>query len=77
MVDMSKPRRNSLDVEAILNDLHLSKVKASILLSCDGRIDVKLGDAPNGYDAEAKVEREQQQLRDTCARARDRHDVRE
>jgi len=48
--------RKGLDVEAILNDLHVSKLKASILLSCDSRIDVKLGDALNGYDAEAKVD---------------------
>jgi len=52
---MSTPDRNGLDTGAILNDLHLSNVKASISLSCDGRIDVKLGDPLNGYDAEAKV----------------------
>jgi hypothetical protein len=50
---MSTPNRHGLDVEAILNDLHLSKVKASISLSCGDRIDVKLGDPLNGYDAEA------------------------
>jgi hypothetical protein len=53
---MSTPDRDGLDVEAILNDLHVSKVKASISLSCDGRVDVKLGDPLNGYDAEAKVD---------------------
>jgi hypothetical protein len=53
---MSTPNRNGLDVEAILNDLHVSKVNASISLSCDGRIAVKLGDPLNGYDAEAKVD---------------------
>jgi hypothetical protein len=53
---MSTPNRNGLDVEAILNDLHVSKVNASISLSCEGRIEVKLGDALNGYDAEAKVD---------------------
>src|SRR5689334_876024 len=52
---MSLPHRNSLDIEAILNDLHLSKIKASISLSCEDRIDVKLGDALNGCDTEAKV----------------------
>jgi hypothetical protein len=53
---MSTPNRNELDVETILNDLHVSKVNASISLSCDGRIEVKLGDALNGYDAEGKVD---------------------
>jgi hypothetical protein len=53
---MSASDRDGLDVEAILNDLHVSKVKASISLSCDGRVDVKLGDPLNGYDAEAKVD---------------------
>jgi hypothetical protein len=47
------PSRNGLDIEAILNDLHVSKVNASISLSCDSRIDVKLGDPLTGYDAEA------------------------
>ena len=53
---MSISNRNGLDVETILNDLHVSKVNASISLSCDGRIEVTLGDALNGYDAEAKVD---------------------
>jgi hypothetical protein len=53
---MSTPNRNDLDVETILNDLRVSKVNASISLSCDGRIEVKLGDALNGYDAEGKVD---------------------
>jgi Icc-related predicted phosphoesterase len=52
---MSTPNRHGLDVEAILNDLHLSKVKASLSLSCEERIEVKLGDLLNGCDAEAKV----------------------
>jgi hypothetical protein len=52
---MSTLNLNGLDVEAILNDLHVSKVKASISLSCEDRIDVKLGDPLNGCDAEAKV----------------------
>jgi len=52
---MSTPNLNGLDVEAILNDLHGSKVKASISLSCEDRIDVKLGDPLKGCDAEAKV----------------------
>jgi hypothetical protein len=47
---------NDLDVETILNDLHASSVRASISLSCDGRIDVKLGDPLNGYVAEAKAD---------------------
>jgi hypothetical protein len=34
---MSRRRRNGLDAEPILNDLHLSKLKASILLSCTSR----------------------------------------
>jgi hypothetical protein len=52
---MSKPNRVGLDVEAILNDLQVSKINASISWSCDGRIDVKLGDPLNKYDAEGKV----------------------
>jgi hypothetical protein len=52
---MSTPNRYGLGIEAILNDLHVSNVKASISLSCDGRIDVKLGDPLNGHNAEAKV----------------------
>jgi hypothetical protein len=52
---MSTPDHNGLDIEAILNDLHVSNVKASISLSCDGRIDLKLGDPLNGHNAEAKV----------------------
>jgi hypothetical protein len=53
---MSISNRNGLDTEAILNDLCASKVRASISLSSDGRIEVKLGDALNGYEAEAKVD---------------------
>jgi hypothetical protein len=53
---MSTPNRNGLDTEAIFNDLYASKVNASISWLCDGGIDVKLGDALNGHDAEAKVD---------------------
>jgi hypothetical protein len=53
---MTTPNRNGLDTEAILNDLYTSKVNASISWLCDGGIDVKLGDALNGHDAEAKVD---------------------
>jgi predicted RNA-binding Zn ribbon-like protein len=53
---MSIAHRNDVDTEAILNDLHLNKVDASISWSCDGRVDVKLGDPLNGYDAETKVD---------------------
>jgi hypothetical protein len=53
---MSTPSRVGLDAEAILNDLHLSKVNGSISWFGDGRIDVKLGDPLNGYDAETKVD---------------------
>jgi hypothetical protein len=47
------PRR--LDTEAILNDLSASKVSASLAWLADGGIEVKLGDAVNGFQAEAKV----------------------
>jgi hypothetical protein len=53
---VSISNRNGLDTEAILNDLCASKVSASISWLCDGRIEVKLGDALNGYEAEAKVD---------------------
>jgi hypothetical protein len=45
---MSTSNRNGLDVETILNDLYVSKVKASVSLSQAHRIDVKLGDPPKG-----------------------------
>jgi len=53
---MSTPSPDGLDVEAILSDLRASEINASISWSCDGRIDVKLGDPLNGYDAEGKME---------------------
>jgi|SRR6516164_9435919 hypothetical protein len=53
---MSTPDRNGLDTEAILNDLHASEMNASISWLRNSRIDVKLGDALNGYDAEGKVD---------------------
>jgi hypothetical protein len=53
---MSTPNRNGLDIEAILNDLCVGEVCASISWSSDGRIDVKLGDTLNGYDAEARMD---------------------
>jgi hypothetical protein len=53
---MSIPYRSGLDTEAILNDLSASRVSASICWLADGRIDVKLGDPLNGYDAEATLD---------------------
>jgi hypothetical protein len=44
-----------LDVEALLDHLCTGGVDASISWSHDGRIEVKLGDALNGYDAETTV----------------------
>ena len=52
---MSTPDRTRLDIEAILTDLHVSNINASISLSCDRRIDVKLGDLLSGYDAQVQV----------------------
>jgi hypothetical protein len=46
---------NRLGIEAILNDLYASQINASISWLWDGGIDVKLGDALNGYRAEGKV----------------------
>jgi hypothetical protein len=51
---MSTPDQGRLDIEAILNDLYASEINASILWLWDGGIDVKLGDALSGYDAEGK-----------------------
>ena len=45
-----------LDVEALLDHLYAGGVDASISWSYDGRIEVKLGDALNGYDAETTVD---------------------
>ena len=52
---MSTADRNAIDFEAILGDLYESEINASISWLWDGGIDVKLGDALNGYDAEGKV----------------------
>jgi hypothetical protein len=46
---------NRLDIEGILNGLYESEINASISWLWDGGIDVKLGDALNGYRAEGKV----------------------
>jgi hypothetical protein len=53
---MSIPYRSGLDTEAILNDLSASKVSASISWLADGHIDVRLGDALNGFQAETKMD---------------------
>jgi hypothetical protein len=45
-----------LDVEALLDHLYTGGINASISWLCDGRIEVKLGDARSGYDAETKVD---------------------
>jgi hypothetical protein len=43
------------DLEEILASLYASEINASISWLWDGDIDVKLGDALNGYKVEGKV----------------------
>jgi hypothetical protein len=43
------------DLEEILGSLYASEINASISWLWDGGIDVKLGEALNGYRAEGKV----------------------
>ena len=49
------PAGHGFDIEAIFNDLYASEINASISWIWDGGIDVKLGDALNGFKAEGKV----------------------
>lgn len=49
---MTRPASN---IEAILSDLYMSEINASITWIWEGGMDVKLGDPLNGYDAEVQV----------------------
>ena len=52
---MEKPVVNTVsDLEEILGSLYASEIIASISWLWDGGIDVKLGDALNGYRAEGR-----------------------
>lgn len=53
---MEAPNGYELDVEALLKHLFAGGINASISWSRDGHIEVKLGDAINGYDAETQVD---------------------
>jgi hypothetical protein len=46
---------DTINVEAILDDLYASEINAEIAWLWDGGIDVRLGDPLNGYEAEGKV----------------------
>ena len=60
---MSTPDQEDIDIEAILDDLYASEINAEISWFWDGginvklgrRINVKLGDPLNGYEAKAKL----------------------
>ena len=53
---MEKPDVNTVsDLEEILGRLYASEINALISWLSDGGIDVKLGDALNGYRAQGKV----------------------